>query len=285
MVGGINLNASTPISNQIGLARQADYMLLPGEPFPSEAEQASLASLAAKATTATFTVTATGGGHSHSGSAGAYSGDKHYDEESGLSTGATAGIAVGAAVVALAGAGLLLLLLRTRKLKKKLDAQANANAAAGGNVPNNPNAPPGGLQSPMQQGYTHPPSWIQQRTMSQLPPYEAGQDMYKPPHDSEGGYAPSEAPSGPMSPHLSGMQSPHLSQLGSPYGSMHGQHPSQPFLGFGGPGGQDHRMSNRYTTHSAFHSELDASESQPLAGPRVEMDASEPPQSRDGRFP
>ena len=40
MVGVINADSSTELVNQIELAKQSDYMLLPGEPFPQE-EQTS----------------------------------------------------------------------------------------------------------------------------------------------------------------------------------------------------------------------------------------------------
>lgn len=234
MVGGINLNSSTPISNQIGLARKADYMLLPGQPFPNEDQQASLASLAAKATTSTFTITATPSSESSpAASSTSASADDNHDH--GLSAGATAGIAVGSAIAALAGAGLLFLLLRTRSLKKRLDAQQDAQ-----------NRPP-----PMGYG---PPWGYQHRTMSQLPPYEAGQE-YKPP-DGEG-YAGGDVPSRHMSPNLSGM--------GSPYNAQ-GQ-----FVGYPGA---DPRM-NRYT----MQSELSGS-----VGPRVEMEAPPPQQSPGHRY-
>jgi hypothetical protein len=205
MVGVINANASTPISNQIGLAREADFMLLPGEKWPTEAQQASMASLAATATTATFTVTETpdeAGEYYPSSSADHGDGSYNHSDEhsSGLSTGAVAGIAVGSAVVALAAVGLLLLMLRTRKLKKRLDAQQAAQ---------NQQGPP--LQSPMA-AYPHAGPWpSQQRQMSQLPPYQshdAAADMYKPP-DTDGMY---DVPSRSLSPH----------QQGSPY-SVQGQ--------------------------------------------------------------
>ena len=53
MVGVIHDNGSTSITTQIKLAKESDYMLLPGESFPSEAES----SVAALASTATATVT------------------------------------------------------------------------------------------------------------------------------------------------------------------------------------------------------------------------------------
>lgn len=209
MVGVINANASTPISNQIGLAREADYMLLPGEPFPNEAQQASMASLAATATTATFTITATpaeeSGEYNEYGSDGDHYEEDHH-ESHGLSTGATAGIAVGSAIGAVAAVGLIWLMLRTRSLKKRLDAQQ---------AQQNPQAP--GPMSPMAQyGPGGNFAAHQSRHMSGLPPYQPGADMYKQP-DSEG-YAASDVPSRGMSPHHSV----------SPY-NMQGQ-----FVGFDG---------------------------------------------------
>ena len=209
MVGVINANDSTPISNQIGLAREADFMLLPGEKWPTEAQQASMASLAATATTATFTVTETpneAGEYYPSSSADGSHG--HLDEHSNdLSTGAVAGIAVGSVVVALAGVGLLLLMLRTRKLKKRLDEQQAAQNQQ------NQQGPP--LQGPMA-AYPHASPWpTQQRQMSQLPPYQshdAGADMYK--HPDSDLY---DVPSRSMSP----------LQQGSPYSAQ-----GQQFMAF-----------------------------------------------------
>lgn len=128
MVGVINANASTSISTQIALARQADFQLIPGEPFPNEAQQASMASLAATATTATLTVTATPAStpteSSSYGSSGDNDDDYSHDHSSaGLSTGAIAGIAVGAGIGGIAAAALFFLWCRTRSLKKQLDQQ------------------------------------------------------------------------------------------------------------------------------------------------------------------
>ena len=206
MVGGINLNASTPLSNQIGLARLQDFRKVPGDTPPSEAQQASLGRLAASSTTAPFTVTTAvetmTSEYPQYGTNGD-GGDESYDEHHGLSTGAVAGIAVGSAVVAVAAVGLLWLLLRTRSLKKKLDEQRAAQ-----------NQPGPGAQNPMG-AYGQPWPSHQSRQTSQLPAYyDAGADMYKKP-DSEG-YAASDVPSRQMSPH----------QQGSPY-NMQGQ-----FVGF-----------------------------------------------------
>ncbi len=129
MVGVINANSSTSISTQIALARQADFQLLPGEPFPNEAQQASMASLAQTATTATLTVTATAAftseAYNEYGSGGDNDGDPydHDHDSSGLSTGAIAGIAVGAGIGGIAAAALFFLWCRPRSLKKQLDNQ------------------------------------------------------------------------------------------------------------------------------------------------------------------
>lgn len=194
MVGVINANASTSISTQIALAREASYQLIPGEPFPNEAQQASLASLAHTATTATLTVTATGAGSSESGE---YAGDSHeHHGSAGLSSGAIAGIAVGAAVAGIVVAALAFLLCRTRALKKKLDEKNQQQQQA----PTAQQYPP--PFSPTNAAFYHD----QSRHASQLPPYHgyAGQDMLKPedmmsersstpmqtPYQMQGGFAP-----------------------------------------------------------------------------------------------
>ena len=193
MVGVINANSSTSISTQISLARQSDYMLLPGEPFPDEAQQASLSALAHTATTATISVTVTKEqetGYSSSYPAGHHDNNEHYDESSehsGLSKGAVAGIAVGAAVGALAAAGLFFLMCRTRKLKQKLD---NERVAAHGR-------PDPNLVSPASFG-PGAGGWNQQAHMSQLPPYQGyeNSDMYK----RDGSITEGEMPQRSLSP-------------------------------------------------------------------------------------
>ena len=205
MVGAINADASTPLSDQIGLARNESFMLLPGQSL-NEAQQYSLSLVAATATKSIYTITETpaqaSGEYYPSHSAGSANGSYNQSGANhGLSTGAVAGIAVGSAVVALAAVGLLLLLLRTRKLKKKLDAQQAAQQAT-----QNQQGPP--VQSPMA-AYAHGGAWPnQQRQMSQLPPYQSsdvGADMYK--HPDTDIY---DVPSRSMSPH----------QQGSPYSAQ-----------------------------------------------------------------
>ena len=109
MVGVINPNATTPIETQIALAKNSTFMLEPGQPWPSEEDdpfpsqssssetypattstaQATSTSASATSSAATTTVTATPTPHS------------------GLSGGAIAGVAIGAAAVALLAGALL----------------------------------------------------------------------------------------------------------------------------------------------------------------------------------
>lgn len=175
MVGVINANSSTPISTQIGLARKADYMLEPGQPFPNEEQQLSLSMLAASATTQILTVTATA---AHTTAASAYtsnpdSGDNSH-HSTGLSSGAVAGIAIAAAVVALAGAALCFFWRRNKSLKKKLEQQQQQN---------NPQA-----QNPaMSSSAMYAPVGGAINAHQSLPPYQrydearAQQDAQKPP--------------------------------------------------------------------------------------------------------
>ncbi|KAF2221363.1 hypothetical protein BDZ85DRAFT_169882, partial [Elsinoe ampelina] len=58
MVGAINPNSSAQVSEQQNLARAANYMLQPGEPFPAEASS-SMSSLATSTPTAPPVVSST----------------------------------------------------------------------------------------------------------------------------------------------------------------------------------------------------------------------------------
>ena len=175
MVGGINLNASTSIATQISLARQADYMLLPGDPFPSESQEHSMSVLAATATETVVIVKSTTKVISETGYApSAYPSGDHgqhdgsHGHDSGLSTGAIAGIAVGAGVVVIAVlAGLFLLMRRTRNLKRDMDRQQATAQVQGRPDPN--------VSSPA--AYGQPGAWGQQAHMSQLPPYQQYQSF------------------------------------------------------------------------------------------------------------
>ena len=192
MVGVINANASTPISTQISIARKANFQLIPGEDWPSEAQQASMASLAATATTATLTVTATGahqtneyGAYPNNGTGNGGNNNNNYDNhvyQHGLSSGAVAGIAVGSAVAALGAAALFFLMCRTRSLKRKLDRQQT-----GQQHPQGPN-----MMSPGPGAFAHTGTWpapADSRHASSLPPYQAytqtNDEVAKPP-DADG---------------------------------------------------------------------------------------------------
>ena len=123
MVGVINANANTSLVTQIELAREEDYMLLPGEPFPNEQVEASLSRLAHSATMTTQIFTATASSQSSTSNASGSASEK----TSNLSSGAVAGVAIGAAILALVLAALFFLMRRTRSLKRKLELK---NAAS-----------------------------------------------------------------------------------------------------------------------------------------------------------
>ncbi|KAK3698415.1 hypothetical protein LTR37_016985 [Vermiconidia calcicola] len=174
MLGAINANGSTPVSSQITLARQADYMLIPGEPFPTEEELLSMSKLAQVATTVATTITAspTRGSAAQSSNAGGGSPGNN-DHQSSLSTGAIAGIAVAAGVVGIGGAALFFLLARTRSLKKRLDQQQQQQQPT--------TQPPGPGQAPFAGNDTS--MYDSSGHMSVLPPYQGygphGQEVIK----------------------------------------------------------------------------------------------------------
>ena len=100
MVGVINPNATTPLGPQQQNAKDSTFMLLPGQPWPSEEQDPFTTTGAAATSTPTSTsssapaaTTSASSSHSHSG----------------LSGGAIAGIAIGAAAVALLAAVALFL--------------------------------------------------------------------------------------------------------------------------------------------------------------------------------
>ncbi|KAK8200793.1 hypothetical protein M8818_006109 [Zalaria obscura] len=146
MVGVINPNSSNQITEQIKLAHQANLMLQPGEAFPNEGIASSASALAS---TATATVTATPTSSPTASSTPAASSKK-------LSSGAIAGIAVGAvAVLAIAGA-LFYLFGRNRRLKERITQRdstmphpetkqspsSTLYPMYGGGIGGDPNSPP-----------------------------------------------------------------------------------------------------------------------------------------------
>lgn len=99
MVGVINPNASTSLAQQKQDAKDSSFMLLPGEPWPSEANDP----FTTTASTSTPTATST------SAPAATTSSSSHSHSHSSLSGGAIAGIVIGAAAVALGAAVALFL--------------------------------------------------------------------------------------------------------------------------------------------------------------------------------
>ena len=130
MLGVINVIAETPLATQIELAREADYMLLPGEEAPTEAQEASLSALAHSATaTLTETVTAATSAPTQSQTSSATLSHR------GLSGGAVAGVAIGAVAATLIIVGLLLLMRRNRSLRHKLERARASSKPAGSSGP------------------------------------------------------------------------------------------------------------------------------------------------------
>jgi hypothetical protein len=172
MLGVINPANNTPLDTQIELAKQANYMIEPGQPLPQQ-DFNSLSALAATATTTTLTVTATNSWEptttsatstgpaaaaaTTTGAASSSSSGTH------LSAGAIAGIAIGAAAAAIIAAALFFMLGRNKSMKDELQRLRGPGQGGGDN------------------GH-----------MSQLPPYQQAPVMpyheYKPapsPHISE----------------------------------------------------------------------------------------------------
>ena len=113
MVGVINPNASTSLVTQKQLAKESTFMLLPGEPWPAEDEnpfQTSASSSAVPSPTTTQT---------SSGAAATSSEAATSSHHSGISTGAIAGIAIGAAAVALGAAIALFLCGRQSRYRRQ----------------------------------------------------------------------------------------------------------------------------------------------------------------------
>lgn len=126
MVGVINPNSSTQIDSQITLAKQASYMLEPGQPLPPAASS-SMAAMASSISTVTITATPTNNPSPTNLAAisatSTASSTPIALSNKGLSSGAIAGIAVGGvAVLVLAGA-LFFFMGRSRTLKEVVDNQ------------------------------------------------------------------------------------------------------------------------------------------------------------------
>ncbi|EMC95512.1 hypothetical protein BAUCODRAFT_157927 [Baudoinia panamericana UAMH 10762] len=175
MLGVINPTAQTPLDTQLELAKQANYMLEPGENLPIQAKN-SLSSLAATATPFTLTVTATNSlepttTSSPPTSATATSSPTASAAPSAvtLSSGAIAGIAVGAAAVLALAAALFFFLGRNKGLKDEL-TRLRGNAPAG---PQSPYPSTGGATYP-----TGNDGW-RRHSGGQLPPYQQSPMAYK----------------------------------------------------------------------------------------------------------
>lgn len=192
MVGAINANASTDVATQISLAKSADYMLLPGEPFPDEAIN-SMSSMAEAATTATVTASA-GNSGAQASSSSAASPEHHSSGGGGLSGGVIAGIVIGAVAGIAILAALFFLLGRTKSMRKRLDEREKHDRTT------STMGPPSWM--PPNQQYFNPNT---PHASAQLPPYghpDHGFYEQKPPDET------ASLASGPMSPPLRGYSPP-----------------------------------------------------------------------------
>lgn len=106
MVGVINPNATTSLSLQKQLAMNSTFMLQPGEPWPAESTPDPFSSAAGAPTS---TTTSSASATSTSAAAATSSAAPVAKHSSSLSSGAIAGIAIGAAAVAILAAALLYL--------------------------------------------------------------------------------------------------------------------------------------------------------------------------------
>ena len=113
MVGVINPNASTSLVTQKELAKESTFLLLPGEPWPAEDEN-PFGNAASSSATSTPAASPTSAGAAETSSAAATS-----SHHSGLSAGAIAGIAIGAAAVALGAAVALFLCGRNSRHQRQ----------------------------------------------------------------------------------------------------------------------------------------------------------------------
>ncbi|KAI9739351.1 MAG: hypothetical protein M1834_007564 [Cirrosporium novae-zelandiae] len=120
MIGVINPNSSVSLSHQRQLAGEASYMLQPGEAFPSEENPFSTTSAGSSATATSTSAASSGSSHGHS-----------------LSSGAIAGIAVGAAGVVVMACVLFFLWGRNKEMTKILrpSSKTAATGAADGGAP------------------------------------------------------------------------------------------------------------------------------------------------------
>ncbi|KAK4561325.1 hypothetical protein LTR86_004642 [Recurvomyces mirabilis] len=176
MLGVINPGTTQLLNNQIELAKEANFMIEPGEALPTSAFQ-SLSSLAATATQVTLTVTATNSWEptasatsaATSPAAAATTSPATAKSSSALSPGAIAGIAIGAAAVALIAGGLIFMLGRNKSMKEELGRLHR----------NGPEAPSGNnrhqsymTEAPNGHGVPYMTDPAQGQYGNQLPPYQ-----------------------------------------------------------------------------------------------------------------
>ncbi|KAF2471382.1 uncharacterized protein BDR25DRAFT_334001 [Lindgomyces ingoldianus] len=149
MVGVINPNATQTLDDQIESAKEAKFMVAPGQPLPGEASS----SLSVPSSTSTSSPTSTPV-------------PTHSSHHSNLSGGAIAGIAVGAAAFLVICAALFFYIGRTKSLKEVLDRRdatvtktTPMTAGTEFGTPGTPGYP--SQLSPQAEYSTHPPTYGQ----------------------------------------------------------------------------------------------------------------------------
>lgn len=124
-------NKSVSLQRQKEIAKDASYVLQPGEDFPAEASS-SINSIAATATTAESSADSTAPAAASADDGNGDDGDDNSssDDDSGLSAGAIAGIAIGGFAVLVLAAALFFYMGRSRRMKNDLNAQRASQAPA-----------------------------------------------------------------------------------------------------------------------------------------------------------
>lgn len=123
MVGGINLNATTPISAQISVARRENVMLQPGESFHSEEETSSIVSVAS---TAMVPIATGASERPNETEPGISALPTPASQNKKLSAGAISGMTIAAVIVFAMVGALIWFMHRSRALKQQLNVSRRA---------------------------------------------------------------------------------------------------------------------------------------------------------------
>ncbi|EXJ60056.1 hypothetical protein A1O7_04205 [Cladophialophora yegresii CBS 114405] len=230
MVGVINPNASVSLDTHKQYAADADFALLPGEPWPDEHDPSVTTSTSTATAIYTTSMTATmSSTPTTSGSAsGATATPESHAHQSTLSTGAIAGIAVGGAAVVLAAAALIFFCgRRSRRRARNEQPTAPTTPAMG------PTHPPAYVPPATNYGYMSPTN----KHLSMTTATPVTDAFGNPIHNgggpySGGGYPAATYPQGYAGqPPMQQSQSPHMMGVGNPRASYPQHSPSTDIFG------------------------------------------------------